>query len=172
MDAVLADKVNAFLPEVGEGSKATDVSIVPVDFETIEIASGENIETYHLKPLAELFGVGTGHSVDPQDDLFLPLMLGIEEEIVRYDTHKTDHYLTDASVALALDQLAMDPAGASADPLARQIQFGLRLTLSLNDYSRQEVRQAIRKIAKSVNRHKNGDRGYLMFVRQFFGSKQ
>jgi hypothetical protein len=68
--------------------------------------------------------------------------------------------------------LAMDPDGATADPLAKQIQFSLRLTLSLNDYSRQEVRQAIRKIAKSVNRHKNGDRGYLMFVREFFGDKR
>jgi hypothetical protein len=169
MDTVLADKVNAFHPDNSGKYEATDVSIIPVDLETIEIAFGKRNETYHLKPLAELFGVGTGHSFDPQDDIFLPLMLCIEEEIVKYDT---DHYLTDASVALALDQLGMDPAGASTDPLARQIQVALRLTLSLNDYSRQEVRQAIRKIAKSVNRHKNGDRGYLRFVREFFSSKR
>jgi hypothetical protein len=166
MDTVLSEKVNACLPDKSGKYQEADISIIPIDLETIEITAGKCNETYHLKPLAELFGVGTGHSVDPQDEAFLPLMLGIEEEIVKYDT---DRHLTDASVALALDQLAMDPAGPSADPLVRQLQFALRLILSLNDYSRQEVRQAIRKVAKSVQRHNNGDRGYLRFVRQFFG---
>ena len=40
---------------------------------------------------------------------------------------------------------------------------------SLNDYSRQDVKQAIRRIAKSVQTHtqQSGRRGYLDFIRQY-----
>ncbi len=59
-------------------------------------------------------------------------------------------------------------AAAAADVLAARIQLSLRLTLSLNDYSRQDVRHALRKVAKSVARHTRlaGPRGYLTFLRR------
>lgn len=53
--------------------------------------------------------------------------------------------------------------------LAARMQFSLRLLLSLNNYSRQDVKQAIRRIARSVQSHteQSGRRGYLDFIRQY-----
>jgi hypothetical protein len=96
------------------------------------------------------------------------LFLSIEETIVRED--QTHARLTDAGVTLTLERLAMNPEGdPGADDLARRLQLELRLQLSLNNYSRQEVRSAIRKIGKSVARHTRlaGPRGYLTFIRQY-----
>jgi hypothetical protein len=64
----------------------------------------------------------------------------------------------------------MNPAADCAgDVLCRRIQIALRLCLSLNDYSRQETKLAIRKVTQSVKRHTSlaGPRGYLSFIREF-----
>ena len=77
--------------------------------------------------------------------------------------------MTDARVSLALDKLGMSPEGeAGTDVLAKYLQFKLRMVLSMNDYSRNEVKAAIKKIGKSVERHTKlaGPRGYLTFIRQ------
>ena len=122
-----------------------------------------------LKPLAELYGRGTpGQRVDPQSGPFMPLFFTIEETIVKYD--HDDSSLTDGQVMLVLDKLGMSPeCDVRDDRLARRIQVNLRANLSLNDYSRDEVRQAIRKIRKSVDRHTRlgGRRGYLDFIREY-----
>ena len=95
----------------------------------------------------------------------MPLLLRIEETIVEFD--KQTQRLTDAQVALGLQALSMSPDQPQTEPLAKSIQHELRILLSVNEYSRQEVRQALWKITKSVARHENGQRGYIKFVQQF-----
>lgn len=135
----------------------------------ITVGSGEKAVAYRLKPLAELYGAGTGaETVDPANKVFLPLLHGIESQILRYDVAQRGH-LTDGQTSLALEKLAMSPeADVGNDVMANRIQIGLRLTLSLNNYSRQEVKQAIRRVAKSVELHtkQSGARGYLSFIRK------
>jgi hypothetical protein len=130
----------------------------------------EGFHPYTLKTLPELYGPGTGaSSIDPRDEQFRPLLMAIEGEICRYaDTEAPG--LTDGQVLLAVKDLAMNPDADPSDPLARRIAIALRLAVSLNDYSRQDVRGALRQVAKSVERHtkSEGRRGYLQFIRQFF----
>ena len=128
-------------------------------------------QTHTLKPLAELYGAGTGlESVELTDDRFMPLLMSIEETFV--DAFRADHSLSDGAVLTALDRLCMTPeADVRNDRLALSVQAGLRLTLSLNDYSRQDVRHALRKVKQSVARHTRlaGTQGYLTFIRQQLG---
>ena len=141
-----------------------EIEVMPV--------SGTEPMRYTLKALRELYAPGTDTpSVDPQDDHYMALFMAIEEEIAKYYRGE-DPGLTDGSVGLTLDQLAMDPDSPPADDmLAQKISVALRLCLSFNDYSRQEVRAALRKVKKSVERHSkvDGRRGYLDFIVEFFG---
>ena len=127
-------------------------------------------QDYSLKPFSELFGKGRGlETLDPTDDQFMPLLMPIEGAIVEY--WRENPSLTDGQVALVMEELSMDPAGpAHNNPLKQEIQCSLRLALSLNDYSRQEVKMAVRKISKSVQRHTRlaGPRGYLSFIEEIF----
>jgi hypothetical protein len=123
------------------------------------------------KPLPELYGKGTGFpSVDEFNPVFQPLLEGIEIAIVEYnEEHESD--LMDADVDLALDRLTLNPeANVSDCQLALFVQNELRLILSENDYSRDEVKQALRKVLRSVQRHTKiaGVNGYLKFIRQQF----
>lgn len=139
----------------------------------IEVVTADGVRPYTLKPLADLYGAGTGAaSVDPTDERFMPLMKAIEEEIVRFDDAQPR--FTDGGVSVALASLAMSPESSQTDPLAGRVQAALRLALSLNDYSRQEVRQAMRHVTRSVARHTRlaGPRGYLDFISRFFGSQE
>jgi hypothetical protein len=138
----------------------------------IEISKKGGTVRYQLKPMRELFVPGTDSpTVDPQDEKYMALFLEIETEIAEYYKGE-DPGLTDGAVGLTLDQLAMDPNNPpAADKLAQRIAMGLRLCQSLNNYSRQEVRAALRKVRKSVDRHSkvDGRRGYLDFIVEFFG---
>lgn len=144
---------------------------------TADVASAELLldlngesRPYKLKPLQELYGPGRNvDTVDPNDDQFMPLFLAIEEGIAQF-YRRDNPKLTDGATALIVDQLGMGPESASTDPLALRIQFGLRLCLSLNNYSRQEVKAALKKIGKSVERHTRADgpQGYLEFIAAFF----
>jgi hypothetical protein len=173
MDDVLAKRFDAAAGESGSGSPkdlSIQLKLLDDDDGSIEIVEGGRTETYRLKPLADLYGPGHAASaVDPQNNTFMPLFRCIEEEIVKCDG--LDRRLTDAAATLALSRLSMSPDGrCDDDPLARRIQMALRITLSLNNYSRQEVRTAVRKVGKSVDRHTDGGgrgRGYLEFIRQF-----
>ena len=129
---------------------------------------------YALKSLSDLYGPGHNvDTVDPEDQRFMPLFLTIEEAIVRH-CEQDNPGLTDGTVALVLDQLGMGPGSTTPDPLAKRIQVQLRLCLSMNDYSRQEVKAALKEVAKSVDRHTcaSGPRGYLNFIAQFFGKRR
>ncbi len=139
-------------------------------FGALTIGSGEAAVKYLVKPLNELYGKGPGHdNIDPQNEHYMPLFLAIEGEIARWDT-ASRYRTTDGTVAIALSSLAMSPdANVEANPFALHIQLALRIALSLNDYSRQDAKQAIRKILKSVERHtkSSGQRGYLDFVHKY-----
>ena len=139
----------------------------------LSIETPDGPRQYALKPLGELYGAGVGTGrVDPKDDRFMPLMLGIEDAIVRH--YESNPSLTDGAVLLVLGQLAMSPESAPSDALGRRIQNALRLALSVNDYSRQEVRQGLRHVVRSVERHSRaeGRRGYLDFIRGFLGGRR
>ena len=157
--------------DISAGVTTLETQIRFIDAETgeLELLRGEDDPTprrHRLKPLSELYGQGKSDaSVDPQSEDYMPLFLAIEQEFVR--CYRLNPSLTDGIVGLALDLLAMNPEGnVQHDSLARCIQLELRLLLSLNDYSREEVRQALRKVRKSVDRHthRDGRRGYLDFL--------
>jgi hypothetical protein len=171
MDSALVNRLEPNQERSPEGAAAAGVTLEPIDLAagSIEIVQGGRRETYVLKPLRELYGQGHSGSPDPQDATFMPLFLSIEEAIARYDS--TQQPLHDGTVSIALKTLSMDPDETFTDPLVSYVQFALRMLLSLNDYSRQEVRQALRKIGKSVQRHSEGGRGrgYLNFIQQFVG---
>jgi hypothetical protein len=140
--------------------------IVDPEKGVIEVAGGGETARYELRPLDELYGQGTGADVvNPMDERFMPLFLGIEEAIQL--AYREDRGLTDGAVQLALNELSMNPSADTRDKLARKVQLQMRMVLSLNDYSKQEVKGAVRKIGKSVERHRKsgGPRGYLEFVR-------
>lgn len=127
-------------------------------------------QQYKLKPLQELYGPGHNvATVDPKEDRFMPLFMAIEEAIAQYYRHENPS-LTDGATSLVVDQLGMQPDAASTDPLALRIQYALRLCLSLNNYSRPEVKAALKKIGKSIDRHTRADgpRGYLRFIAEYF----
>jgi hypothetical protein len=147
----------------------TTLRVKTDDSGEIEVDTPDGVRPYMLKPLAELYGAGTGAgSVDPKDPRFEPLMMAIEGEVSRVDAERPG--LTDGAVMLALGPLAMSPESAQADPLAQRVQLALRLSLSISSYSRQEVRQALRHVVRSVERHTKlaGRRGYLEFIRNYF----
>lgn len=159
MDLVWGDR------EAVPGTKVTTELRFP-EPGVVSVGPQDNPRLHTLKPLRELFGEGNdAGTVDPLDPHYERLFLTIERKIVR--RWQSDLRLTDAAVLLALEKLAMQPEAEYAQSLEADIQLELRLLLSLEDYSRQEVRAALRKIAKSVNRHTRleGPMGYLIFIR-------
>jgi hypothetical protein len=139
-----------------------------VDKQAVEVSTTEGPRTHPLRPLDQLYGKGTGlSSLDGRDQQVQPLLLAIELPITEY---YADHpRLTDGQVLLSLKLLSMNPAAAATDELAHGILVSLRLALSINDYSRQDVKMALRKIGQSVERHMKeaGTRGYLTFISQY-----
>ena len=173
MDQFLTDILDAAARNDGAEGKWPRASVRIVDPERgeIEVETPEGPRRHVLKPLPELFGKGHGvSSPEPQDERFMPLLLRIEESIVEH--YEQDPDLTDGRVSLALSRLILQPGREPGDDaLCWHLQLDLRLLLSLNDYSRQEVRWALRKIDKSVRRHSRADgrRGYLEFIYGQFG---
>ena len=164
----LIESLEGNLPDV-QGDSPVGISLRDDATDEIQLHRGEQKQAYTLKPLNELYGPGNSGTVDPQSEVFMPLFLCIEEEIAKFDANEVQ--LNDATVTLALNRLSMNPEEQTGDALIRRIQMALRLNLSLNNYARQEVRQADRKIGKSVDRHSEGGRGrgYLKFIHEFFG---
>ena len=157
-------------PAPGKRERDT-IGLVDPSSGEIEIAAKDGIvpRRYVLKPMSQLFGKGTGaDSIDPRDEKYLPLLLPIEQEILEYWVENPS--LSDGQVSLVLEQLGMNPEGpAINDPLKERIQLRLRIALSVHDFSRKDVKLAIRKIGKSVQFHTReaGPRGYLNFIRQY-----
>jgi hypothetical protein len=167
MDEELQALMSSDSKEQGAGGEAS-LRIVGTAGE-IEVDTKAGPKQYTLKPLDSLYGQGHGvSSVDTQDDRFMPLLLCIEEQIV--NCSDADPSLNDGLVALALDRLIANPATpVGNDVLCQRLQLRLRLLLSLNNYSQQEVKQALRIVLKSVERHSKhaGVTGYLDFIRRY-----
>lgn len=136
----------------------------------IEVVIEETVKPYRLKPVDELYAPDSGTaSINIEADAYMPLTKSIESAILEYFLKNPG--LTDGTVQLALDRLALQPgADPIKDELCQNIQLGMRITLSLNNYSKREVVAALRKISRSVQRHSrlSGHRGYLEFIERFF----
>jgi len=172
MDPELIELMGPLSDQPTDGFVETGIEVEILDPAAgdIEIRTATDTKRYRLKPLGDLFGEGVdARTLDPEDERYMPLLMGIEESILR--VYERDPGLTDARVSLALSDLAMhleSPPGP--EPLRQWLRADLRLLLSLNDYSRRDVRRALRKIGKSVRRHTRADgpRGYLDFIRHQF----
>ncbi|RKX70289.1 hypothetical protein DRP53_05575, partial [candidate division WOR-3 bacterium] len=90
------------------------------------------------------------NEIDWEDDYYLTLLMTIEEEIVGVDNKFPD--LDDYAVIFALEKMANNPEIRSDDPVVKAIQMGLRILLSLSDYSRYEVKRTIRKVLYSAKK--------------------
>jgi len=172
MDPELVELMGPLSDQSTGGYEETGISMEILDpvAGDIEIRTASDTKRYRLKPLGDLFGEGVNaRTLDPEDKRYMPLLMGIEESILR--VYERDSRLTDGRVSLALSDLAMHlESQPGPEPLRQWLRADLRLLLSLNDYSRRDVRGALRKIRKSVRRHTRADgpRGYLDFIRDQF----
>ncbi len=156
----------ALLDLVGGRSDRFEVKFKDAPSGEIELRYSGRFQSYRLKPLEELYGTGMClGSVDPLIAEYMPLVYAIESTILHYyDEHPE---LNDTLVAVTLDRLAINPAcNPAGDMLCHHLQTGLRVELSVHNYSKQEVKQALRVVLKSVNRHtrSGGITGYLEFM--------
>jgi len=141
-----------------------------LEFSTLEdglvtLSSAKGKVTHKLKPLNELY---SNEEVDSADeDRRLGLFYAIEGALKRF--YESAPELTDGAAIRALEKLAMKPEILDNDVLLQRISYELRLKLSANNYSRDEVRQALRKILSSAKRHndREGRRGYLDFIMEY-----
>ena len=137
------------------------------DSEASPVLSRPAVELDFSTPLDPLFGSGLGAaSVEPTDERFELLFENIEIPILEY--YESHPELNDGLVALTLERLGMNPAmDPRQDALCQLIQANLRITLRVTPYSKHEVKQAMRKISKSLARHtrSGGINGYLDFIR-------
>lgn len=133
------------------------------DGDHIILSGAKGTQTHLLKAIEALYVPDQGRPTPSSEEEHLGLFMAIEGPISRfYQDHPS---LTDRDVIRALEALGQKPEVAY-DPLTESIQTSLRLHLSLEDYSRSEVRWALRKILGSVKRHHkiDGVRGYLDFI--------
>ncbi|PKL75931.1 MAG: hypothetical protein CVV27_12850 [Candidatus Melainabacteria bacterium HGW-Melainabacteria-1] len=113
-----------------------------------------------LKPLAELYAEAKPAA---KDDEIMALCMAMEYAVAFFD-HDHDHGLNDGDVIRVLEKLSLKPE-TSFEGVGGLLLAHLRLELSLGEYSRADVRQAVRKILRSAQRHSKGDpRGYLGFI--------
>ena len=170
MDQALRDLLNKAQAQSGKDSVTFKVSYKDPSGPTVEVPLDGQTHKHVVKPMIELYGQGVEAStLVPDSEEYMPLCVAIEEAILKRE--RETHDLMDARVLLALERLAIKPeANTDPDDVATDIQAGLRLCLSLNDYSRRDVQRALRKIAKSVQRHTRADGpyGYLRFIAKFF----
>jgi hypothetical protein len=124
---------------------------------------------YQLKELSELYAPEQSSylDIDWDDYYYLSLLNTIEGTIRHIDDTNTG--LTDAKIILSLEELVSRPETKSSDMIIKEINIRLRFQLSISDYTRNEVRGALRKVLKSAKRHNRtgGIRGYLDFIKQF-----
>lgn len=173
MDKEFQEKINSISEwtKLNDKSEESALSIWFHEHEDglIRMKSEKGELVYKLKPLPELFSAGkTGTAtISWKDGNHLNLLHAIESAIK--NVYLAEPELTDSSVILSLDKLSMKPEAVSADAVLRAINLQLRLLLSTEDFSRDEVKAAVRKILASVKRHKAiaGIRGYLDFIVEY-----
>ena len=168
MDQALLDIMSAGTPEdAGDGAEQeSGIRVTDPQTGEVEVETPHGVKRHILKPVTELFGAGNPDEPrDPENQHFMPLLYGIEESLLAF--YQADPDLTDGLVGLVLSRLAAKPGCEPGDDLlCRYVQIRLRLILSLNDYSREEVRWALHTIERSVARHTRADgpQGYLEFI--------
>lgn len=168
MDAALEQLMAQ--PAEGEFSEIA-IDVIDPRAGRIQVECPGGPRDHTLRPLAELFAPDSAEvSISWTEDRCLPLLSAIESQLSR--EYRLNRFLTDAQVALSLKKLSMNPAAdCGDDEICSKVQLGLRLGLSLSrgGYSRQEVKLAIRKVLKSVERHTRlaGPQGYLNFIVDF-----
>lgn len=135
----------------------------------IKVIADKGEFIYQLKQLRELYAPEPSFGVDIHwdDDYYISLLNTIEVTIRHIDDSSTG--LTDAKVILSLEELVSKPELKSNDRIVKEINERLRFQLSMSDYTRSEVRGALRKVLRSAKRHNRagGIRGYLNFIKQF-----
>jgi len=136
----------------------------------IKIESAKGDFTHKLKPLNELFSQENSKitEINWKDQYYLNLLYAIERAIKRI-YEGTYYRITDSDVIPVLETLAMKPETVNNNSVLKAINQELRLQLSMNNYSRHEVKMAIRKILNSAKKHnkQGGLRGYLGFVLKY-----
>jgi len=176
MDKELKEKLDKIkkLKHIGKGTKGFQYSVEFSENKdgVIKVIANKGELTYQLKELPELYAPEQSFSLDIHwdDDYYISLLNTIEGTISYIDDSNTG--LTDAKVIYSLEELVFRPAIKSNDIIIKEINERLRFQLSISDYTRSEVRGALRKVLKSAKRHNRtgGIRGYLDFIMQFFPS--
>ncbi|GJQ24640.1 MAG: hypothetical protein HRU72_02940 [Planctomycetia bacterium] len=171
MDKEFLEKLNSVtewkqVDEKGEQMKfALSFSNEGEGLVKIETAKGGFV--YKLKQLNELFSPGNDKTpvIVWKDQRYMPLLYTIERAIKKV-YEECSYRLTDSDVIPALKALAVKSESVSKNSISKSINQELRLQLSTNDFSRQEVKMAIRRILNSAERHNKhrGLRGYLDFI--------
>ncbi len=137
-----------------------------MDGDYVLLSGPRGKQEHPLKPLEALYVPDHGRPMPSSEEEHLGLFMAIEGPISRF--YQDHPGLTDRDVIRALESLVQKPEIAY-DALTNSIQSQLRFQLSLEDYSRSEVRWALRKILASVRRHHriDGVRGYLDFITDY-----
>jgi hypothetical protein len=170
MDIEFTEKLNSFGIWKGRGDESEQseffAAFHALEDGCVKIQSDKGEFVYRLKPLQDLFSAGKTDVVAMKwdDPLYMSLLHAIESAIKRL--YEEDPQLTDGRVMLALDKLSLKPETVSDDPVIKAVNNSMRFLLSTTDYSRDEVKKAVRKILVSVKRHNDfaGIRGYLDFI--------
>lgn len=173
MDKELKEKLYKIkkLKSIGKGTKSFQYSIEFSEDKDglIKVIADRGEFTYQLKELPELYAPEQSFSLDMHwdDDYYISLLNTIEGTVRYMDDSSMG--LTDAKVIYSLEELVSKPELKSNDIMIKEINGRLRFQLSISDYTRSEVRGALRKVLRSVKRHNRtgGTRGYLDFIRQF-----
>jgi hypothetical protein len=173
MDKELKEKLDKIkkLKRIGKGTKGFQYSIESSENKDglIKVIADKGEFTYQLKELPDLYAPERSFSPDIcwDDDYYISLLNTIEVSIRHIDDSNTG--LTDTKVIYSLEELVFKPELKSNDIMVKEINGRLRFQLSISDYTRREVRGALRKVLKSAKRHNRigGIRGYLDFIKQF-----
>lgn len=127
-----------------------------VDNNQLSLPDGSTVA---LKSLTELYA-----DAKPAKDAEIDALSMVMEYAIAYYDHENDHSLRDGETIKMLEKLSMKPETA-LEGVGGLLQAHLRLELSLKDYSRADVRTAVRRIQRSAQRQSKGDeRGYLNHI--------
>ncbi len=169
MDKELVEKLDA----IGAWKKGDDTEesseqrflFSEVNDNMVEVSSEKGRFTHKLKPLNELY-VATPSS--PYDEARELQLLAANESPIKRMSEDNEE-ITDSSVVFALEILSSKPEIETSDEIAQTVSRELRLCLSMNDYTRDEVKRAIRKVLNSAKKHNrdSGRKGYLNFIAEF-----
>jgi|GEM_PF-1005010 len=153
------DKTSAVYEEKIEAAEETSPEL-KIDREEIEKTDiGELVNDDNARVIIR----------DENADKYLPLLYTIESTIARH--YKGNPSLKDKDVIFALKNIrnVFKKEFKPANALEFEIVLNLKISLYLNDFSKNEVIACIKRILNSVKRHHavDGKRGYLDFIIDF-----